>query len=60
MTSLKRAGRQVQRNPVREVTEARARKASECEKAREDADKDGGLSHAVWAVRFDVMSDDEL
>ena len=54
VTRLKRAGRQVQRTPQRKVTEAGARR-----QAGEGACTDiGGLSSALCAVRFDVMSDD--
>ena len=53
MTGLHRAGRHVQRNPQRKVTDATASVARKCsgldeqEKAGEDAFKDiGGLSNA--------------
>ena len=62
--NLKRAGRQVQRNPQGKVTEARAGQASnvnildEQEKAGEEADKDiGGVSNIFCRERFDVSDD---
>ena len=65
VTSLKRAGRQVQRKPTDKVHGCKVKKGKqlnvldEQEKASEDAGNDiGGLSNAPCAVRLDVMSGD--